>query len=74
MIKHMILAQFSIFLVGCAAVGPSYKSPELALSPDFHGGGGQERNDAVRTGWWEVLSDAQLVGYILDAVYKNHDL
>lgn len=74
MIKHVILAQLSLFLVGCAAVGPTYKSPALALSPDFHGGGGLEQSDTVRTDWWEVLSDAQLVGYIQDAVKNNHDL
>ena len=74
MTKHIILTQFSLFLVGCAAVGPSYKSPDLALSPDFHGGGGQEPGDTVRADWWEVLSDAQLVGYIQDAVTDNHDL
>ena len=43
--KHMILAQLTLFLVGRAAVGPSYKSPELALSSDFHGGGGKERSE-----------------------------
>ena len=74
MVKHVILAQLSLFLAGCAAVGPSYKSPELGLSPGFHGSGGQERSDKVRTDWWEVLSDAQPVGYIQDAVKNNHDL
>ncbi len=74
MTKHMILAQLSLSLVGCAAVGPSYKRPDLALSPDSHGGGGQERSNTVRSYWWDVLSDAQLVGYIQDAVKYNHDL
>ena len=74
MMKRMILAQLSLFLVGCAAVGPSYKTPELTLSSDFHSGGGQERGDAVLTDWWEALNDAQLVGYIQDTVKNNHDL
>ena len=71
MMKHAILAQLSLFLVGCAAVGPSYKSPDLALSPDFHGVGGQDPNvEPEGVEFARLDQDAQL--FIGCAVPPHH--
>lgn len=58
-------------VVGAPLKKSNYKNLDRPLSPDFHGGGGQEWRDAVRTDCWEVLGEAQLVEHIRDEVRSN---
>ena len=66
--RHTGIASLCLALVGCTAVGPSYESPDPTLSPGFHGAGAMEKSGSVQPDWWMVLGDAQLAGYIRDAV------
>ena len=66
--NRIAIAGLGLLLTACAAVGPDYESPMPDLSSGFHGVDGAERSGPVRSDWWEALEDAQLTGYIRDAV------
>jgi len=66
-----------VTLTGCA-VGPDYRSPEIALSPAFIG---QERvnlrpveRQADITVWWAAFDDPLLTRYISLALEQNLDI
>lgn len=64
-------------LTGCA-VGPDYKSPEIALSPTFVGQEAVDRrplqSTADLTVWWAAFNDPQLTRFVSLALEQNLDI
>jgi len=64
-------------LTGCA-VGPDYRSPEIALSPTFLGQQGVDHRPAQRqaelTTWWAAFDDPLLTRFITQALDQNLDI
>ncbi len=65
-------------IVGCA-VGPDYKRPEAGVPANFHSpsmelSGGSGTNALGDVGWWQVMKDPQLQGYITEALTNNWDI
>jgi NodT family efflux transporter outer membrane factor (OMF) lipoprotein len=64
-------------LAGCA-VGPDYRSPEIALSPAFLGQQAVEhrpvQHQADLATWWAAFDDPQLTRFILLALEQNLDI
>jgi NodT family efflux transporter outer membrane factor (OMF) lipoprotein len=66
-----------IVLTGCA-VGPDYRSPEIALSPRFLGQEGVEHREAQSTAdlqaWWVAFDDPLLARFVTLALEQNLDI
>jgi len=64
-------------MTGCA-VGPDYKSPEIALSPRFLGQEGVERREVQRKAelqtWWAGFDDPLLARFVSLALEQNLDV
>lgn len=63
---------------GCA-VGPDYRRPELAVPGVYRGAagepvGGVEAGGLGEAGWWELVGDGALRGYIGEALTNNWDV
>jgi outer membrane protein, multidrug efflux system len=64
---------FLLVLAGCAAVGPDYVEPKLALPDAWSNAPAPvQRENLAR--WWERLGDPQLTGLIAQALQANLDL
>jgi NodT family efflux transporter outer membrane factor (OMF) lipoprotein len=65
-------------LTGCAAVGPDYQSPEIAVSPRFLGQEGVEHRQMQRKAdlqaWWAAFDDPLLTHFIALALDQNLDI
>ncbi len=71
----------SLWLTGCAAVGPNYEAPDVLLPERFIGAAAQppESDSATPTpienlAWWAALGDPLLTKYVNHAVRQNLDL
>ena len=64
-------------LAGCA-VGPDYRSPEIALSPTFTGQEGVDRRPVQRQAdlktWWAAFDDPLLTRFVSLALEQNLDI
>ncbi len=68
--KNLIL----IFLTGCA-VGPNYKTPEVALSSSYNQPHEKEEIDAEELkNWWTTFNDPLLEVLVHEALSQNLDL
>lgn len=65
-------------LTGCAAVGPDYKSPEIAVPSTFLGQEGvdhrQVQSNADLQAWWAGFDDPLLTRFVSLALERNLDL
>lgn len=65
-------------LTGCAAVGPDYHSPELALSPHFLGQEAVAQREALNKAnlqaWWDGFRDPVLARFVSLALEQNLDI
>jgi len=78
--KHYLAGALgALVLAGGCAVGPDYQRPALAeptayrsadSGPDVTG----TTPSFADLGWWQVFSDAQLQGYVQEALTNNWDL
>jgi NodT family efflux transporter outer membrane factor (OMF) lipoprotein len=68
----------SVSVLTACAVGPDYRSPEMALSPRFLGQEGVEhreaQNKAELQAWWAGFDDPVLTGFISRALEQNLDI
>lgn len=71
----------SLWLTGCAAVGPNYETPEPLLPEQFIGATTNPPESEASTptpienvAWWEALGDPILTKYVNHAVRQNLDL
>jgi multidrug efflux system outer membrane protein len=65
----------SLFLAGCAAVGPDYKRPDVEVPPSYRG----QRDLAKQYSfaelpWWEVFKDKQLGDLTREALTASYDI
>jgi outer membrane protein, multidrug efflux system len=67
---------FTVFHFGCAAVGPDYVKPEMALPDAWHGVAGQEirPDEKGLASWWQVIGDPALTELIQRAAVDNLDV
>ncbi|MHC5028828.1 MAG: efflux transporter outer membrane subunit, partial [Planctomycetota bacterium] len=72
--KRVEIAGLGLFLAACTTVGPDYESPKPVVALEFRGVDAGNDVGRVRPDWWEAFADAQLTGYIRDAVESNHDI
>lgn len=63
-----------LLAAGCAAVGPDYERPEVALMPSFVGGNGAEVRDIATRPWWEDYRDPLLNDFIRRGLARNLDV
>lgn len=68
-----VAAAAAVLLVGCAAVGPDHRRPELAL-PEAWRVAPSEARDVVNTAWWEAFGDPALTRLVGEAIDANKDL
>ena len=61
-------------LVGCAAVGPDYVSPELTVPVAFSGQEARSVSPTDHSLWWKELGDPVLDGLVDDVLQANLDL
>jgi NodT family efflux transporter outer membrane factor (OMF) lipoprotein len=65
-------------LTGCAAVGPDYHSPEVALSPRFLGQEAVAHREALSKAdlqaWWAGFDDPLLTRFVSLALEQNLDI
>lgn len=75
MARSVPLAIFLGVVMGCA-VGPNYKTPEVAMPGAWHASmaGGESEGPVTLTKWWEVFGDEKLNRLITEAARSNFDL
>ena len=79
MIRTLLLITILLTSFGCAAVGPDYREPEIAMNPQW--------NSSLKNGlqatsadpqelalWWSTLQDPILTNFVLRAVATNLDV
>ncbi len=65
----------SVAGVGCAAVGPNYKRPEMAPPAAYRGAAATTSAESLGDmPWWQVFDDEALQALIKDALAHNLDL
>lgn len=69
--RALLLGLCPLGLTACAAVGPDYVRPDMAVSPDWLSPVSQEAPDAH---WWRSLDDPALSALVDLAVTNNLDL
>jgi len=76
-LRLVLLALSASLLAGCA-VGPDYRPPEIALTPDYVGGAriaNRQREDATDLrAWWMAFGDPLLTRYVGVALEQNLDI
>src|SRR6185437_2384328 len=76
-LRLVLLALTASLLAGCA-VGPDYRPPEIALTPDYVGGAriaNRQREDATDLrAWWMAFGDPLLTRYVGVALEQNLDI
>jgi outer membrane protein, multidrug efflux system len=74
-VGSVLAAALASLSVGCAAVGPNYKRPEMQPPPAYRFV--QEATQAQSLAdlpWWDVFDDQALQALVWEAVYNNLDL
>ena len=71
--KRWLPLSATLALAACAAVGPDYKRPELALDPNFVGAPNREPVQDI-SGFWRGFRDSKLDALIDRALAANSDL
>lgn len=69
---RLLAAVLVASLAGCAAVGPDYRRPEVAVPAAFPGTPA-EPAAAVQPRWWTSYGDATLTRLVDDALVRNAD-
>ena len=70
-----VAALLAVALGGCAAVGPDYSEPQLAVPAGWSAGIGTDAMDAVLLArWWHGFGDPVLDRLVADALAANLDL
>jgi multidrug efflux system outer membrane protein len=70
------VAALALTLAACAAVGPDYQRPEIALPAQYPDATASEApaDSAVSSRWWTLYDDAQLTRLVDAALAHNADL
>lgn len=64
----------TLVLAGCAAVGPNYQRPPIAVPEQFYGGNGPATAASLADSqWFDVFSDPTLRSLIDEALRKGYD-
>ncbi len=71
--KVVKLAPF-LLIAGCAAVGPNYQRPDVALAPQFVGGTGAALAPVAARAWWEDYRDPTLTALVERGLRQNLDV
>jgi multidrug efflux system outer membrane protein len=61
-------------IAACAAVGPDYRRPDIALPASFAGGSAADAAGAVQPRWWAAYGDPELVRRVDGALLRNADV
>ena len=70
-----VAALLAVALGGCAAVGPDYTEPQLAVPAGWSAGTGTDAMDAALLArWWHGFGDPVLDRLVADALAANLDL
>ena len=70
-----VAALLAVALGGCAAVGPDYSEPQLAVPAGWSAGTGTDAMDAALLArWWHGFGDPVLDRLVADALAANLDL
>lgn len=75
-ILRLPLLGVSVFLVGCAAVGPNYVAPDLAVPDSWSSDpqGALQIHESQAVEWWTLFEDPVLTELVERAVSENLDL
>lgn len=75
-IRRLLVASSALFAASCAAVGPDYETPQLALPAAWR----QPREAGLADGtplvgeWWQSFGDPLLADLVAQALQQNLDL
>lgn len=72
--KPLAMLSLTLLLAGCAAVGPDYREPEVALPQQYAADPGPLAAEAVEARWWRSFADPKLEALVERALAANHDL
>lgn len=70
MMKPLIAVPL-LLVAGCAAVGPDYQRPPVALTPSFVGGNGAQVQALASRAWWQDYRDPVLSALIGRGLAQN---
>ncbi|BAI97532.1 RND transporter [Sphingobium sp. TA15] len=70
-VKIALAAVLAAGLAGCAAVGPDYRRPEIAVGESWVG---QASGEAVDGAWWRKFNDPLLTELVEAAIAGNKDM
>jgi outer membrane protein, multidrug efflux system len=75
-LSRCALAATALTLAACAAVGPDYRRPEIALPAQYPDAtdAAVAADSAVSSRWWTLYEDAQLTRLVEAALAHNADL
>ena len=75
-LSRSALGVMVLALTACAAVGPDYRRPEIALPAQYPGDPASAApvDSAVSSRWWTLYGDAQLTRLVDTALARNTDL
>src|SRR5687768_16850843 len=75
---RLIVLLLSVSLLACCAVGPDYRSPDIAVSSPFLGQDGvahrEVRRRADLQAWWAGFDDALLTRFVALVLEQNLDI
>ncbi|MCA0996120.1 efflux transporter outer membrane subunit [Alloyangia pacifica] len=63
-----------LLAAGCAAVGPEYERPQMALQQDFVGGTSGPVAQVAAKAWWQDYRDPMLSDFIARGLSQNLDV
>lgn len=63
-----------LLAAGCAAVGPDYERPQMALQQEFVGGNGGPLEQVATNAWWQQFRDPMLSDLITRGLGQNLDV
>ncbi len=73
-LRSLVPAAGLCLLSACAAVGPDYAQPEVALAARFVGGNGSALGDVATEAWWKRLDDRRLDALVARGLAQNLDI
>lgn len=63
-----------LLVAACAAVGPDYQRPDIALAPQFVGGAGARLAPVADRAWWQDYRDPVLSALVERGLRQNLDV
>src|SRR4029079_6914527 len=75
-LTRVLVGSIALTLVACAAVGPDYRRPQVALSTQFPRGETElnSSDSVVSSTWWTLYGDARLTRLVEAALEHNDDV